>query len=343
MSATLRPENAEQEDRRRVTAFDVARLAGVSRSTVSRSFTAGAPVSPEKRERILAVAERLGYRPNALAAGLNSRSSNLVAVVTGSLANHYDTVVTGQLVERLSRIGKWAVLVAGSSSDPESREILEVLGYPLEAMVVRAGSVDAETASKCLKLNVPLVVSGRIVDIEGVDSLGCDNVAGARIAVEEMLRTGRRRIGYIGGEPALVSEQERCAGFRSALAEAGMQPVAMEWSDFTFEGGFASASRMLARPGRADALFCCNDAMAIGALNAARDVLGLTVPGDLAIIGFDDIDMASWACFNLTTVRNPIDRTVDEIMRLVVSRLAEPDRRSEMVSLTPALVRRGTH
>lgn len=83
--------------------------------------------------------------------------------------------------------------------------------------------------------------------------------------------------------------------------------------------------------------------MAIGALNAARDVLGLCVPEDLAIIGFDDIDMASWACFNLTTVRNPIDRTVEEIMRLVVSRLAEPGRRSEIVSLTPALVRRGTH
>ena len=182
-----------------------------------------------------------------------------------------------------------------------------------------------------------------VARLVGVDSLGCDNVAGARIAVEEMLRTGRRRIGYIGGDPALVSERERCEGFRSALAEAGMEPAAMEWSDFTFEGGLASAARMLALPVRPDALFCCNDAMAIGALNAARDVLGLSIPEALTIIGFDDIDMASWACFNLTTVRNPIDRTVDEIMRLVVSRLAEPGRRSETVSLTPALVRRGTH
>ena len=159
MNATRRPENGLRASRRRVTAFDVARLAGVSRSAVSRSFTAGAPVSAEKRERILAVAERLGYRPNALAAGLNSRNSNLVAVVTGSLANHYDTVVTGRLVERLNRIGKWAVLVAGTSNDFGNREILEVLAHPLDAMVVRAGSVDAETASKCLKLNVRLVVS----------------------------------------------------------------------------------------------------------------------------------------------------------------------------------------
>ena len=343
MSARLRPEAGVAESRRRVTAIDVARVAGVSRSTVSRSFTAGAPVSAEKREHILAVAESLGYRPNALAAGLNSRSANLVAVVTGSLANHYDTVVTGQLVERLNRIGKWAVLVAGASGDSGSREILEVLAYPLDAMVVRAGSVDAETASRCLKLNVPLVVSGRVLDMEGVDSLGCDNVAGARIAVEELVRTGRRRIGYVGGNPALVSERERCDGFRSALAEAGLEPAAMAWSDFTFAGGFASASRMLSGARRPDALFCCNDAMAIGALNAARDRLGLRVPEELAIIGFDDIDMASWACFDLTTVRNPIDRTVDEIMRLVVSRLAEPGRRAESVSLTPTLVRRGTH
>ena len=342
MTAALRHKRGIR-GRRRVTALDVARLAGVSRSAVSRAFSADASVSPEKRERVMAVAERLGYLPNALAASLNSRCSNLVAIVTGNLDNRYDAVVVGSLVERLNGAGKWAVLVDGATRDATGREILDVLAYPLDAMVVRAGSVDAEIASMCIKLSVPLVISGRILEVDGVDSLCCDNFAGARAAVEELVRTGRRKIGYIGGSRGLTSEQERCEGFRSALSDAGLAPAAMEWADFSFEGGFESATRMLAEADRPDALFCCNDAMAIGALNAARDGSGLQVPGDLAIIGFDDIDMASWPCFDLTTVRNPIDRTVDEIMRLLESRLADPGRTAERVSLTPILVRRGTH
>ena len=111
--------------------------------------------------------------------------------------------------------------------------------------LVRAGSVDAEAASKCLELNVPLVVSGRILDMDGVDNLDCDNLAGARTAVAELLRTGRRKIGCTGGSRALVSKQERCEGSRLASSDAGLESAATEWSDFTFAGGFESAARCL--------------------------------------------------------------------------------------------------
>jgi DNA-binding LacI/PurR family transcriptional regulator len=336
-------ENDDPITGRRVTAEDVARRAGVSRSAVSRTFTPGAHVAPEKRQLILSVADQLGYRPNALAAGLNSRSSNLVAIVTGNLSNHYDSVVTGQLIERLNKIGKWAVVVGMTSENISASDILDVLAYPLDAMVVRAGSVDEETAAKCIKLNVPLVISGRILHMDGVDSLGCDNAAGTKLAVDALLDRGRRKIAYIGGGRQLASEQERCAGFVNALADAGVDPFAMEWSDFSFQGGYDTAARLFAGSDRPDALFCCNDAMALGALNLVRDVLGLKVPEDVAIIGFDDIAMASWPCFNLTTIRNSIDETVDEIMRLLESRLADPARPAEIVRMHPRLILRGTH
>ena len=265
-----------------------------------------------------------------------------MAIVTGNLANLYDSAVTSQLVDRLSRLGKWTIVLGGTSEEISESEILDVLAYPLDAMVVRAGSVDPETASRCIKLNVPLVISGRILEMDGVDSLGCDNQAGARLATEALIAAGRRRIGYLGGSPDLVSEQERCAGFRAAMAEAGRTAFAMDWSDFSFQGGFETALRLLRQSERPDALFCCNDAMALGALNAARDCLGLSVPDDLALVGFDDIEMAAWPCFDLTTVRNPIDRTVEAIMDLLSSRFAEPSRPAEVVRLSPTLIRRGT-
>ncbi|GAB3119920.1 LacI family DNA-binding transcriptional regulator [Novispirillum itersonii] len=328
---------------RRVTADDVARLAGVSRSAVSRTFTPGASVAADKRERILAVAEHLGYRPNSLAASLKSQSSNLVAIVTGNLGNHYDSVITAELVKRLADIGKWAVVLGDTSGDISNYDILDVLAYPLDAMIIRAGSIDEDTARKCMKLNVPLILSGRSTPMDGVDCVGCDNVGGARLATQELIRRGRTRIGYIGGIKSLTSEQERHDGFLSALSEAGLAPAALEWADFSFEGGHAAALRCLNRTTRPDALFCCNDIMAIGALNAARHALGLQVPEDLAVIGFDDIAMAGWPCFGLTTIRNSITNTVDTIMDLLESRFLHPDRAGETRCIDPILISRDTH
>lgn len=341
--ADSREKRAEAPAARRVTAVDVARLAGVSRSAVSRTYTPGASVAGETRERIMAVAERLGYRPNSLAASLKLSSSNLVAIATGNLTNFYDSTVTGQLVKRLNAIGKWAVVIGGTTDEVGTNEILDVLAYPLDAMIVRAGSIDKETALKCLKLNVPLILSGRVMELERVDSVCCDNRAGAGIAVGDFLAAGRQRIGYIGGPKELYSEQQRYEGFLERLSAEGLAPAALEWADFSFEGGYEAALRILRRDNRPDALFCCNDAMALGAINAARDTLGFRVPEDVAIIGFDDIDMAAWPCFDLTTIRNPIDDTVDEIMRLLERRLANPASPAEIVNIAPEIVRRGTN
>lgn len=340
---TTAPTDPSPQPHRRVTADDVARLAGVSRSAVSRTFTPGASVAPDKRERILAVAEHLGYRPNSLAASLKSQSSNLVAIVTGNLGNHYDSVITAELVKRLGDIGKWAVVLGDTSGDISNHDILDVLTYPLDAMIIRAGSIDEDTARKCMKLNVPLILSGRSIPMHGVDCVGCDNVQGARLATQALIGRGRTRIGYIGGIKSLTSEQERHEGFLSALSDAGLAPAALEWADFSFEGGHAAALRCLNRPARPDALFCCNDIMAIGALNAARHALGLRIPEDLAVIGFDDIAMAGWPCFSLTTIRNSINDTVTTIMELLESRFLHPDRAGQTRRIDPVLISRDTH
>lgn len=328
---------------RRVTANDVARLAGVSRSAVSRTYTPGASVAQDKRERILAVAEHLGYRPNSLAAGLKNNSSNLVAIVTGNLSNHYDSAITANLVKRLSDIGKWAVVLGDTSGDINNHEILEVLTYPLDAMIVRAGSINEDTAEKCMKLNVPLILLGRSRPMAGVDCIGCDNTKGAHIAVSELLRTGRNKIGYIGGLKKFTSERERHEGFIKALSDAEMAPFALEWADFSFQGGYEVAMHIIQRTEKPDALFCCNDIMAIGALNAARNTLGIKVPDDLAIIGFDDIPMASWPCFDLTTIRNSISDSVDGIMDILEVRFSDPSHSEILKQIEPMLIQRSTH
>ena len=333
---------ATTKPRRRATAEDVARAAGVSRSAVSRVYTPGAYVSPEKRARVHAAADKLGYRPNALAASLNVGSSNLVAIVTGSLVNHYDGEVIGKLVEGLSRIGKWPVVLGGTSDDIRDTEILDVLAYPLDALVIRGGSVDRRLADHCAKLKVPLIISGRVLKARGVDCVCCDNAAGIALAVRQFVADGRTRIAYLGGLQGFASEQERYDGFQAALAAHGRDSAGAAWADFSFQGGYTAAFDLLSANPRPDALVCCNDAMALGVLGAA-DTLGIDVPGDLGVIGFDDIEMAAWPCFQLTTVRNPLGETVDHILRMLESRQEDLLRQDQIVRLDPQLVLRATH
>tara|TARA_R110002020_G_scaffold86590_12_gene213787 strand:+ start:2461 stop:3462 length:1002 start_codon:yes stop_codon:yes gene_type:complete len=327
----------------RITAADVARKAGVSRSAVSRAFTEGAYVDKEKRARILKVAADLGYRPNALAAGLQGKGrSNLVAIVTGDLVNHYDGEILARMVRQLTAIGKWPVVLNAGDEIPDA-DVSGVLGFPLDAMILRGGSVPDDVVEHCAKLKIPLIVSGRILDRPGIDSVCCDNERGSALAVEALIARGRRRIAYLGGQADLTSDRERRKGFLDAVQAAGLSPVAQADGDYSFDGGLASARALLTAHPEIDALFCANDAMALGAQAVATCELGRTVPESLSIVGFDDIAMARWPTIALSTIRNDMDMTVTQIMRLLAARLDDPDAPPQTVRTEPEFIARGTH
>ena len=326
---------------RRITALDVARRAGVSRSAVSRAFSRTAYIDPGKRALILKVAEEMGYRPNALAAGLMRTRSNLVAVVAGEIGNFHDAALVAQLVPALIAAGKWPIVIDGSV-DAEELGAPDIFSYPLDAMIVRGGSVDETLVAACAKLNIPLVFSGCIVEADFVDSVCCLNAGGMGMAADLLVQRGRRRFGYIGGPSSWASERERFAGARARLRTAGLEFVACLSADYTFEGG-SRAARDLLSAQQLDAVICANDAMALGALTVARQEMGLAVPVDLSITGFDDIGQASWPCFNLTTLRNPVDTMVARIVDLLLTRLAYPTLPGRVAHIEPDLIARDTH
>ena len=326
--------------RRRVTAQMVADAAGVSRSAVSRAFTEGAYLDAEKRRKIKEVASDLGYKPNALAAGLQGGRSHLVAIFVGNMRSPYDTAFVRRLVGQLNARNKWPLLIDGGGEQAKSA-VAEVLRYPLDALILRGGSMAEEIVTRCAKVGIPMISSGRLVEAPGVDNVCCRNAEGTRLATAALLERGRRRFALIGGPASFYSSGRRRAGVIETLAEQGLSLVAEEPGDYTVEAGHAATLSLLART-QPDALICTNDAMAIGALTAARES-GLSVPDDLSIVGFDDIEMASWPTFNLSTVRNPIDISVDRIMELLERRLATPMKPAKTVYTDPTLVLRGTH
>ena len=325
----------------RVTAAEVAAAAGVSRSAVSRAFTPGAYLDEKKREIILRTALQLGYRPNALAASLQGIRTNMVAVVAGDISNLYDGEFVAQLVAALNAVQKWPMVLSGSEA-AHDQNVLSVLQYPLDALIVRGGSVSPAVLTSCKQLNIPLILSGRVLDDPAIDCICCRNEAGAAMAASRLIRAGRTKFGYVGGPDSWSSNLERFQGAAGAQANAGSAFTAVCQSDYSFEGGRQAAETILTSY-EVDALICANDAMALGALSYIRTATALRVPQDISIVGFDDIGLAGWPNFNLTTIRNPLEVTIPEIIRLLDARLADPARRGEVVWIDPILIERGTH
>ncbi|PJF11284.1 LacI family DNA-binding transcriptional regulator [Pseudorhodobacter sp. MZDSW-24AT] len=320
----------------RVTADDVAARAGVSRSAVSRAFTEGASIQPDKRAHILQVAEDLGYRPNLMARSLTGGATGLIAVVVGALSSPYESWFLDILSQRIRSRGLWPLLVPVSPGQEIEPALDHALAYQVDGAVIAAGSVNQKLAERCTANGAPIVVVGRVLDGGGADSVCCDNRAGMAMIAERLVATGRRRIAWIGGRADTFSNVERFEGLTAALAAQGLALTDTRRGDYTTDSGMVQALALLTAPSRPDAIVCGNDAMAIGAIAAARR-LGLRVPEDVGICGFDDIPAAAWEPFSLTTVANPVADTVDAALTLLTRRIAGEKGAVSTIRLPPAL------
>lgn len=303
------------------TSYDVARLAGVSQSAVSRSFRPGGSVSAATRARVIAAAEALGYRPNAMAQGLITRRSNLVAVVISNLTNlHYPEV----LAELSARLGARdiRVLLFALAGESEIDAVLDQLfRYRVDGAIV-AARLSAGQLAQFARYGVALVLYNRQDESAPVSSVCCDFLAGETLLIDGLIAAGCRRFAIIGGPPDSAVGEARMAGALARLARAGLADVPVDRGDFSYDGGFAAAERLLQRA-PLDAICAVNDVMALGAMDAAR-ALDLAVPGDVSVVGFDGVAPATWRAYDLTTIRQPVGRMAEAAVAMLLERIESP-------------------
>ena len=310
--------------RGRPTIVDLAREAGVSKSTVSLVLNGSSLVKPATREKVEAAVRSLGYVYNRSAAGLRSTASDLVGVVVNDLGNpFFAQMMLG--VERALRSSGCTPLLASTDEDPvQQRRLLHEMlergacGFVLSA----ATGTDPAAFASFGDWRVPIVAAMRDVP-SGHAHLGAvvpDNAGGAREAVRHLVSLGHRRIAFLGAREGMVARADRLSGFRSGLREAGLEPAAELESPVSRQGGADAMARLLGgrAEARATAVLCFNDLVAMGASHAAERY-GLRVGTDLALVGFDDIDEARWMRPSLTTARVNAPRigelAVDELVR----------------------------
>ena len=307
---------------RRGTSYDVALLAGVSQSAVSRCFREGGSVSPEMRRRIMVAAKQLGYRPNAIAQGLITRRSNMVAVVISNLTNLHYPEVLAELTTRLSARGIRVLLFTLAHESEIDAIIDHIWRYQVDGAIV-AARLSRDQAAAFRDARIPLVLYNRQMEEAPVASVMCESGAGEALLVDGMIASGGRRFAIIAGPVDSTVGEDRVRAAIDRLTHAGIGPVPIDRGDFSYESGHAAATRLLA-DGPVDAIIAANDVMALGAMDAARIDFGLDVPGQLSVVGFDGVAPARWASYALTTVRQPVGRMTEAAISMLVERIEDP-------------------
>ena len=289
-----------------MTIADVAEHAGVSKTTVSHVLSGNRPVSSDTRSRVqLAIAE-LGYRPDGIARSLRTRRTHMVALIIPDLTNPFYPTLARGLDEAMNGSG-YRAFVCSSDGDPE-RELdflAEVCDRRVDGIVLDSFHLGADDVQAITGDHVPVVwIGGPPGAHPGFDSVHADDERGAFEATVHLLDRGHRAIGMIDG-PVGAGEDRR-DGYRRALAEAGVDAVPPEplRGDWTRASGAAALRDLLAGSPTPTAVFCSNDRMAMGVIDAAKE-RGLSIPVDLAVVGFDDIEEAAMTTPPLTTVVNP--------------------------------------
>ena len=305
-------------NKKRVSSIEVARQAGVSQSAVSRAFTPGASLSEEKRKHIHAVAAQLNYTPNVIARSLVKSSTRIIGIVMDRFLSPFYTTVLNDFTRLIQQQGYSALLLNVHNDEEVFAGLSTALQYQVDGLIVTSANLDSVLVDSCLREeHTPIVFFNRYQDHPGGNAVFCNGVESGRM-VADFLFPHHTRFGCIQGEVTSSTSRDRSSGFINRLKELGVERCLSVNAEFSYGSGYQAAQRLLAENERPDAIFCVSDIMALGVMDAARKIYGLRIPEDLAVVGFDDIPMASWHAYDLTTVVQPAEEMAKETVQLLL-------------------------
>lgn len=309
-----------------VSAQRVAELAGVSRSAVSRTFTEGASVSDATRAKVLQAAEALGYHVNHLARGLIHERSDLVCLVAADIDTPFRSQFLDALTRRLQMVNKVAMVINTSGDAPSvARALKQTLNYRAAATVVLSGSPAPALIETCVANGQHVILINRDDPLPGPETIVVDSETAAREAFFLLRRAGCKRLAVVSSVAGTPSILARERGFQQAAEAEGIMVSITRAGPTTYRSGVDAASALFSRAESPDGVFCTTDLLACGFMDAARNAFNLSIPDDLCVIGFDDIEQAGWSSYELTTFRQPIEQVTDKIVALIVGGDAAPN------------------
>lgn len=326
----------------KITSLQVAQRAGVSQSAVSRVFTPGASASAQTVEKVRKAAADLGYRPNMMARAMITGKSRIIGLVVAYLDNQFYPLALQLLSNALQKQGYHILVFTASNSQGAAEEVMqELLDYQVDGIITASVGMTNDLTRRCNAAGIPVVMFNRGQEGADVSSVTSANVAGGRAVAQFLLSCGHKTIAHISGWSGSSTGRDRQEGFCDALAEAGMTPQVIDGM-FDRDTAMAATHTLMNSTQPPDAIFVGNDHMAFAVLDALRQDLALRVPDDVAVIGYDDVPLAAWPAYDLTTMRQPVNRMVQATVDTLLTRIADPTTPASRIEIESPLITRGT-
>lgn len=327
----------------KITSMEVAKLAGVSQSAVSRVFTPGASSSKKTNELVRKAAAELGYRPNVLARSLITGKSRMIGLVVAYLDNYFYPEALELLSSALQKKGYHVLIfMSGNKEGDIADAVDEILDYQVDGIIAASVSMSSDLAKRCTSAGVPVVLFNRTQDDDRLSAVTSDNFQGGQKVARFLLAGGHKRIGYIAGWEGASTQRDREKGFTEELVRNGQELYAREVGNFNSDEAKQAARTMFSKQNFPDAVFVANDAMAIAVIDVIRFELGLQVPEQVSVVGYDDVPISSWPAYDLTTVRQPANRMVAETVSILIESIENKTTIARRIEIDGPLMVRGS-
>nr|WP_246375671.1 LacI family DNA-binding transcriptional regulator [Gluconacetobacter takamatsuzukensis] len=294
-------------------------MAGVSQSAVSRAFSPGASVSPKMRAKVLEAAAALGYRPSVIPRIMLSGRSRMIGIVVGGLDNPFYAAVLDHFATALQTRGLQTLMMRVPHALSLDGALDQLAGYRVDAVVTALAVGSRQAASALSALRIPIVCFNSRLTAPWISTIRSNNRAAGRLAAELLADRGVRRAAWLAGPADSAAARERGRGFADGLAARGLLPPIVLAADDSYDGGYAAMGALMHREPPPAGLFCSNDLMACGAIDALR-ARGLSVPGDVLVAGYDNIPQAAWHGYDLTT----FDQQAEQMAAAALELLDDP-------------------
>lgn len=305
----------------RPTSYDVAQRAGVSQSTVSRVFRDGASVAKATRKKVEIAARALDYSPSLIARSLITQRSNMIAVVITDPSNRAYPEILFYLGQKIQQTGNRMLVFALPHETDATDQLRNVLAYQVDG-VISCATLSEDFLISCQETKVPVVLFNRMPPNGLASAVSCDHIAGMGMLIRHLEAKNLGKVALLAGPENASVSGARLTGAKEALTQAGHGFESVTYSDYTYEGGRQAAIALMEQPLPPRTIICANDAMALGVMDACRFDLGLTIPKDVAVTGFDDIPQAAWPSYALTTLRQPVRRMTETAVRMLMEQIS---------------------
>lgn len=317
---------------KRISSKDVAKLAGVSQSTVSRVFSKNCNlISMDTRNKVTKAADSLGYRPSLIARSLKEKSTKIIGIEINDFKNSYYMKALGMFAEEFQKKGYNLMIFNSGESESMEEKLKKALEYQVAGLIITKAILSDEYLEWCTKYKIPIFMFNRINrEKHQLSSIVCDNYLGGKKIAELLYDNGFENIAYISGDENSSTNKGREAGFSEFLESKNMTYTKIQ-GEFSYESGFQSAEKLMDSCKGIDSIFCASDSIALGAIDYIKNKNSLKIPEDISIVGFDDIDEAGNINYNLTTYKQPIKELVDCTVKEMMERIEK--KTDEMVNI----------